>query len=189
MKSQGFGCIRHVLLKHRLSSIVTLPLSAALMLMQSGCAMTMTNSFDVIGERTQEGEAIHLAGSESVRIPVTEFEYRMDDNFFYALEWKSRISRKGFKHVGDATLPVHKLTPEWQPVTARINDKSVEVEARMYKTEGGYHLIQIRRDYQLWYAYPADAIAYTLMPVDLVKNTVITGTLIHLYGFLQLVTP
>ncbi len=189
MKSQGLGCIRHVFLNYHLSSIVNLSLSAALMLMQSGCAMTMTNTFDVIGERTQEGEAIHLADSESVRVPVTEYEYRMDDNFFYALEWKSRISRQGFTHVDDAILSVQNLTPDWQPVTARINDKSVEVEARMYKTEAGYHLIQIRRDYQLWYAYPADVVAYTLMPVDLVKNTVITGTLIHLYGFLNLVTP
>ncbi|MFO7529694.1 MAG: hypothetical protein R6W86_12945 [Marinobacter sp.] len=189
MKSHGVGYICHVLLNHYLSSIVALSFLAALMLMQSGCAMTMTNTFDVIGERTQEGEVIHLSGSESARIPVTEFEYRMDDNFFYALEWKSHISRQEFKHVGDAILPVQKLTPEWQPVTASINDKSVEVEARMYKTEAGYHLVQIRRDYQLWYAYPADAVAYTLMPIDLVKNSVITGTLIHLYGFLNLVTP
>lgn len=154
--------------------------ASALVYVLAGCALTMTNTFDVIGERGQTGEAVVSTNQGTAAVPMTEFHYDMENNFFYALEFKSRINEAGHMEAGHAVVALDDLTGQWQPTTAIMGGEPVDVEASLNTTAEGEYEVQVRRNYCRWYAYPADVAAIVVAPVDLAKNITINAGLLSL---------
>ncbi|MDC0662918.1 hypothetical protein [Marinobacter sp. SS21] len=140
----------------------------------------MTNTLNVIGERGQSGEATVPSNRGLVAVPITEFHYDMENNFFYTLELESRVNEAGHTDAGHAIMTLDGLTGRWQPAIAIIRGEPVEVEANLNTLPEGDYKVQIRRDYSRWYAHPADAAAILVAPVDLAKNITINAGLLSL---------
>ncbi|MGF2686669.1 hypothetical protein ACQUWM_09235 [Marinobacter sp. DUT-3] len=163
--------------KHRLVRRCASVAFTFILALMSGCALTMTNTLNVIGERGQTGSTTTPNTTGIMSIPLTEYHYEMGNNFFYTLEPRSHISEKGHTDAGFATVTLAPLSSQWQQTTAIIDGEPVEIEARQYLRDDGNYEVQIRREYSRWYAYPADAAAIVIAPVDLAKNITINTAL------------
>lgn len=159
-----------------------------ILVLVSGCALTMTNTFDVVGERGQTGSASAPYATGIMSVPLTEHHYKMKNNFFYTLEPRSNISEEGHTDAGFATLDLNPLSSKWQVTTAIIDGEQVEIEARQFVRKDGNYEVQIRREYSRWYAYPADAAAIVITPVDLAKNITINTALVSALMIMSIFT-
>ncbi|BES70046.1 hypothetical protein RE428_10640 [Marinobacter nanhaiticus D15-8W] len=177
-------------MSHRLSAvphIVRFLTTALLMpglMFSSGCALTMTNTLDTVGEREQSGEIIVRDLEENHAIPTKIHEFNVDNNFFYSLALQTSISKSEKGEGGTVRIPFNRLTSSWTEVNGTLDGEPAVFEARQRETDYGYK-VEVRREYSEWYAYPFNALATAITPIDAAKNFTITYSAMILFAIVN----
>ncbi|WP_203141354.1 hypothetical protein [Marinobacter mangrovi] len=168
-------------IRQRIFYCLAAPIIALGFMLNSGCALTMKNTLDTVGEREQSGEVIVRDLEEDYPIPTKVYEFNVENNFFYSLAFQTSISTAEKGEGGLVRIPFNELTSTWSEVSGTLNGDPAIFKARQIKTDYGYK-VEVRREYSEWYAYPFDVMATVITPIDATKNFAITYSAMILFA-------